>query len=370
VSNQKTKSAKFTHPLSGANLSTLVQLVRDNAPIPAACWPRLAFIFLAAAGRWPLTVLEKILTRRWLRRMPPMPAPVFIIGHWRSGTTHLGNILSKDPQFGFVTPIAAGIPWELLTIGRLFRRSLERQLPESRLIDNVPVKPDSPQEDEFGISNMLPFSFLHSYYFPTQLERNLNKGVFFDGCSWKEIERWKDAFEYYLKKVYIHQEYKRLVIRNPVYMARIRMIKEIFPEARFIHIYRNPYRIFLSMRNFYKKLLPVLSLQPYDKSTLEEVILATYERLMTAYREQSAELRPQELVEIRFEDLEAAPGEQLKRAYDQLGIDHFEEAWPYFEKYLNSITRYKKNKFQKQPEDLTYVRERWAPYFEERGYAG
>ncbi|WP_427846519.1 sulfotransferase [Aromatoleum aromaticum] len=27
--------------------------------------------------------------------------PIFVLGHWRSGTTHLHNLLSLDPQFAY-----------------------------------------------------------------------------------------------------------------------------------------------------------------------------------------------------------------------------------------------------------------------------
>jgi len=69
-----------------------------------------------------------------------VPDPVFIVGVHRSGTTHLGNLLAASGQFGYVSPIAAGLPWELLTLGTWLRPPLEKTIPEDRLIDRVRVK--------------------------------------------------------------------------------------------------------------------------------------------------------------------------------------------------------------------------------------
>ena len=68
-----------------------------------------------------------------------MPSPVFIVGYWRSGTTHLHNVLSQAPQFGYVSPLAAGLPWDVLGIVRALRPLLERVLPSDRYVDNVQV---------------------------------------------------------------------------------------------------------------------------------------------------------------------------------------------------------------------------------------
>jgi hypothetical protein len=36
--------------------------------------------------------------------------PIFIIGHWRSGTTHLHNLMSQDPALGWVSMYQAVVP--------------------------------------------------------------------------------------------------------------------------------------------------------------------------------------------------------------------------------------------------------------------
>ncbi len=329
----------------------------------------MGMALLAALGRWPFTQIEHLLYDKKLDRMPELPAPVFIIGHWRSGTTHLCNVLSKSPRFGFLSPIASGLPWEILTMGRLFRRRLEKQLPSSRLIDNVPVNPDSPQEDEFAIANMSKVSFLHALYFPSRFEEHIRRGVFLEGLTEKEVRQWRNTFLYLLKKISYEQGAdKHLLVKNPVYTARVKMIKELVPRAKFIHIYRNPHRIFPSMKNYYRKLLPAMALQSYEKVDIERVILRTYRDMMDRLEREAKQINTEDFAHVKFEDFEREPLNELERVFDQLQLADFETDRPYLQNYLDSITNYRKNTFETPKEDQTLVREFWGGYLEKLGY--
>jgi hypothetical protein len=54
-----------------------------------------------------------------------MAPPVFIIGHMRSGTIHLHNVLSRAERFTTVPPLFAGMPWEVFSLARLVRPLIE-----------------------------------------------------------------------------------------------------------------------------------------------------------------------------------------------------------------------------------------------------
>ena len=104
------------HPLVGADPKTLRWALSSHGPVAkrrrAAVWATR----FGAAYRRPFMALEKARVARRLAKAPPMPAPVFIVGHWRSGTTHLYNVLSRSAAFGWVPPFAAGLPWDFLGI--------------------------------------------------------------------------------------------------------------------------------------------------------------------------------------------------------------------------------------------------------------
>ncbi len=358
------KNTKISHPLYGSSLQHLTRLLSKNWPIEKKYLPKLISLFGSALFRYPIYALEKLLKDHHINNLTFKQPPIFIIGHWRSGTTHIGNILSQSPKLGYVSPIAAGLPWEMLTLGRLLKGNLKKSLPKDRLIDNVAVTIHSPQEDEFGLANMNPFSFLHGLYFPANFQYNFNRGTFLDDVKEKEIKVWERNFIYYLKKVYMDQNEKRLIIRNPVYTGRVELIKKLIPEAKFIFMTRHPVKIFYSMRNYFNKLLPVLSLQPYDHLNVDEIIMTTYSRLMERYLEDSKSLKHTDLVEIKYEELDKSPMENINKIYNKLSLRNFEADKPFFESYLSGIQSYNKNLYQEDQQERKLVVEEWQKYID------
>lgn len=356
----------MAHPLSGANLGTLLT-VTGRSGLPSRAGPG-AMIALAALARWPFSAAEKLILKTRLPALEDMPAPVFILGHWRSGTTHLYNIMCQSKAWGFVPPVATGLPWDLFGLARAFAPLLERALPAHRYIDNIPVRPDSPQEDEIAVANMSDVSFYHGIYFPRAFAENVRRGLFFDGCSVAEIRGWRRRFSYFLRKLYLHQGEKPLLIKNPVYTGRLAMLHEMFPGAKFVHIHRNPYDVFVSMRNFYEKLLQEFALQGYDHVDIDETILSVYDRMMRAYERDAADVPAGHLMELRYDDLDARPMETVEKVYSALGLPGFDDARGAFEAYLASVESFKKNKFDYSDEAAAKVEARLGRFIEKWGY--
>ena len=357
----------MAHPLSGANIGTLVKVAGRSGP--ATRLGEGAMIALSALGRWPFSAAEKLVMESRLPAIEAMPPPVFILGHWRSGTTHLYNIMCRSGEWGFVPPVATGLPWDLFGLAKVFNPLLERALPEHRYIDNIPVNPDSPQEDEIAIANMSEVSFYHGIYFPRAFAGNVNRGLFFDGCSTAEIRGWRRQFAYFLRKLYLHQGEKPLLIKNPVYTGRFAMLREMFPEAKFIHIHRNPYDVFVSMRNFYAKLLKQFALQGYEHVDIDETVLSVYERMMRAYEADAAGVPAEQLVELRYDDLDADPMAAVEACYAGLGLPGFDAGKARFESYIASVASFEKNRFDYSDEAAAKVEARLGHFIEKWGYA-
>jgi omega-hydroxy-beta-dihydromenaquinone-9 sulfotransferase len=359
------------HPLCGSNLSTLLRLFLTNGGIDR---PNLAPATIALAvtlARLPFSSLERILMEGFYERRTEVKAPIFIVGYWRSGTTHLHNLLSQAENFGYISPLAVGLPWDILGIVRLFQPLLELALPSDRHIDNVAVTPDSPQEDSIALASMIPFSYYHGLYFPQRFQYHFDRGVFFDGCSEQEIEQWQRWHTYLLKKVSIHQGGKQLLLKNPVYTAHIAKLRAIWPDAKFIHIYRNPYVVFPSTRHFFTRILPELALQSYENlapDVIEQAILKSYPPMLNSLLRDCADLPKDSFVEICFEDLEKEPLEQIEKIYAQLQLPDLNIALPRFEKYLSSLQGYKKNNYPFEPRAIELVESHWLPFIQRWNY--
>jgi hypothetical protein len=107
------------------------------APIPRNGLPsgsgllRLTIALASSIGRLPFTATEHAWTALVLHRAGPVRPPVFIVGHMRSGTTHLHNLLAASGQFATVPPVLAGMPWEALGLARVLRPFVEQCCPKT-----------------------------------------------------------------------------------------------------------------------------------------------------------------------------------------------------------------------------------------------
>lgn len=355
----------MAHPLCGADLDTLWRAFRQGG-LPNR-WGSAAGVWGAALARAPVSAAERLALRFRLPKSDEQAPPIFILGHWRSGTTHLYNTMSLG-EFGYVPPVAVGLPWDMFGIASAFRPLLERALPEHRWIDRIPVTPTSPQEDEVGLASMTDLSFYHGIYFPRAFDRLIDRGLFFDGCTQADVRRWEERFLYFMRKL-AYAQGKQMLIKNPVYTGRLGHLRRLFPDAKFIFLHRDPFDVFLSMRNFYGRLLEVMALQdvPSDLD-IDETILRVYHRMVTAYAHDSQGLDAPVLTEISYAELDTAPMATLEKIYAELELSGSEDARPAFETYLESVQSFQKNAFRGTADDIDKVAHRLGPWIERWGY--
>ena len=360
----------LAHPLCGADLGTLWRARRRFGWASAKRTPQLALAWAAALARFPSTAVERRVVDRRIARGHALPPAVFILGHWRSGTTHLYNVLAKAPRFAYVPPVTTGLPWDALGLGRALRPMLEAMLPEERWIDPVPVEPDSPQEDEIALANMDTLSFYHGIYFPRHLQHALDRGVFLEGVTDAELDRWRRRFTHLLHKLAMSQpQADALLIKNPVYTARAGLLQRTLPGAKFIHLHRHPHEVFRSMRNFWRRLLEALSLQGFDHVDVDELVLSTYPRLMQRLIDEAAALPPGSFIELGYEELNADPLAAIERIYAALDLPGFADDRPRFEAYLDTVKRYEKQRYAMDEATKRKIDARWGPFMERWGYA-
>jgi len=359
------------HPAALGSLSSWVRLLAGRRGIDRRYIPRVMFVCSTTMLTSPLRAWERVRYGSIVRRTSIHPSPVFIIGHWRSGTTHLHNLICQDENFGYLSTFQAMAPgFCLVGDGRIKQMLAEKTsaLYSTRLIDNIPLTLDAPQEDEFALANMTPYSFLHAFTFPRQAGYFFERYVLFDGISEAELSRWIEAYLMVLRKATLKSGGKRLVLKNCADSARIRTILDLFPDAKFIHIHRNPYRVFLSTLHLYKTVIPRSQLQEIEQEQIEAYVLRFYRQLMQRFLAERSLIPSGNLAEVRFEDLEKEPLAQLRRIYDELSIPGFAAAESRFRSYIDSIADYKKNTYEMDGSVVEKVNRHWRFAFDQWGY--
>jgi hypothetical protein len=323
--------------------------------------PRAAWCLFRSLPGSPLRYIDRISTWPRMRRTTIEQPPLFIIGHWRSGTTHLHNLLSQDPRFGLLSTYHCITPHSFLILPQRAKRWVENSLPEERPMDGVRLSAEAPQEEELAMARISHLSLNHAFTFPRRMRPIFERSVLFEGAnSTKLIEQWKARYVWLLKRLTIDQQGRPLCLKNPANTARIRQLLELFPNAKFVHIYRNPYVVFRSTVHMWNRLLGQWSLQQWDTRELDENVLYFYRRLMQRYFEDVSLIPAGHLTEVRFEDLEVRPMETVARVYRELSLDGFQTARPRIEEHLRSLGEYRKNEYALDAYEIERVRRDWS----------
>ncbi|MDX9696420.1 MAG: sulfotransferase, partial [Bacteroidales bacterium] len=233
---------KSAYLIAGTRLTRFLKLVARNG---ISIYPKylVRFLFLFQNGAWASIFhrKEKKIYGEKINNQKLSDNPVIIIGHWRTGSTFLHQLLSLDPNFVTPTVFQASIPDSFLTSRKSYEPLMSRMIKGTRPMDQVKLGLDEPLEDEYALFRLSGYSPLEQVIFP-------KKGGYFlknyPGFLPKneKLQKWKDSLIYFYKKLLIYSP-KTILIKNPFHSLRLDVLNEIFPNARYIHIIRHPYSV-------------------------------------------------------------------------------------------------------------------------------
>ena len=338
---------------------------------------RLLFLTLLACVNSFCAVLELLLHGRSIREQPLHPAPLIILGHPRSGTTHLHNLLSRDMRWAFCDTWLAGFTSACLTLKPL-RRLLAGLLDETRPMDAMALSWELPAEDEIATSQLSggvsPYLAL---VFPC-CEKTMLRGLYtFETASAEELAAWQAAFLRVCRVATLAAGPapdggpRPLLLKSPVHTARIALLRRLFPAARFVYVHRAPLEVLASALHMAQSYYPYTFLQMPSDAELTEFVLAQGELLFREYKQQKKALPPGCLCEVAFAHLDADPAAALRSVYAALQLGRFDGsgAAVAVASYVEQLTGFRKNSLGELPAELqAAARVRWAAAFRDQGY--
>lgn len=353
--------------LGGITLPGWLRVLRDNHfAVDRPYWGRAAIITLGSAPNTCIAALEHLLYDRKISQTKIDP-PLFILGIWRSGTTFLHNLLAHDNRFAYPTTYQVFFPQTFLVTEPVNAKLFNPFLPRKRPMDNVTFGFAEPQEDEFALWPLIG-GYSMRWAFPRRADF-YNRYLTLRGLSADELAQWKVALSWFVQKL-SYKYGKPLVLKSPGHTCRIKVLLDLFPEARFVHIRRNPFDVYRSTDHMLRASRPVWTLQNFNFDDLEDYIIKQYRELYDAYFEERSLIPTGRLHELHFEELEKDPVGQLRQTYETLALPDFGHFEPALCRYVESLSGYKKNDFPGLPPDLQRrITQEWGRSFDEWGYS-
>lgn len=368
------ENPKANYEIPGSQLyvsrvSTLWKLFGENEVSKSKLGLKRRIYFFSIIST-PLQWIQRLYLTFALRNVKiDEKPPIFVLGHWRSGTTHVHYILAKDKQFAFINSFQSFF-FNICMLGMGWMdRFLTYFAPSVRPQDNMEMSLYSPQEEEQVLSNIVETAGVNSFYFPKN-RSYFYKYNLFKGISEQEYAKWKKYYVYMLKAIMRMNNGKRILTKNPNNTARIPQLLELFPTAKFVHIHRNPFQVYLSTKHLHRAILRGQSMQDITEAEEDDIILENYKLLMQQYLETRKYAPPGTLVEIAYDDVgtdkELAIYENI---YKTFGLEGWDKMKGEIAAYLDSLKTYKKNRFIPIDEAMVKrIQKEWGFVFEEYGY--
>jgi len=240
-----------------------------------------------------------------------------VIGHWRSGTTYLHQLLAYDPAVATARNTLTMAPQVALLLKPWIAPVLKAWMTRTRPIDAVPWGPDDPQEDELGLARLTFDTNMAGMAFPRNYFANFRRHVLVTTRAYER--QWLQ----FCRLTWLHDGAGKThwLIKNPVHIARVSLVLQHFPRARFVLLRRTPIDSIRSLVQVQQRLGTLVGLQPVpDQGTqVEETVTAHWE-LLEAFETSRHLIPDQQLLELDYDDLIHQPLQAVERIYSRFGL--------------------------------------------------
>jgi hypothetical protein len=236
---------------------------------------------------------------------------IFVCGFWRSGTTLLHECISQDSRWRPPTT------HECMNPGQPSLRSggaLQRPM------DNIVVRAESPQEDEFALLALGAQSFYRALLCPGAwrgLAQELAAGP--SAAGWQHREK---IFREFAADLQTHDR-RPLLLKSPTHSFALAHLLQEHPTACAIAVIRDWRGVWPSALRMWSEMFKLYALSSWTQSEVAELTAHTYALYAQSTLRQASALPNKRVAAVLYEDLVAHPVATLHAAYERLDL-----AWP------------------------------------------
>lgn len=345
------------------------RLLKENRfRIHPAKYPMTVLVGGCAVASSCLSALQQVVYGKRIREVKLEHPPIFVIGHWRSGTTLMHELLALDQRHAYPSNFEAFLPSHFLVSRYALYPLVKMVMPGRRPMDNMSMSVDSPQEDDFALCALGAPTPYRRIAFPNQPSRE-HHALDLEKANSATQDSLRQVMEFFVKSLTVRFN-SRLVLKSPPHTGRIRQLLEWFPGAKFVHMSRHPYKLVPSTMRLWKLLdsLQGFQIPKYDDAQLKNYIFECKDLMYSGYFSGRDEVPAEQLIEIRFEDLIGDPLQQMKAVYEKLELGSFEQTQPAIESYFSSRKNHKTNQHSLEPALKAEIDSHWQAYMKAFDY--
>ncbi len=349
---------KSAYLVTGIRFRALMKLMIRNhySVLPPYCF---RFLFILQNSLWSSFFARRdhLIWGEYYGQYPLPDNPIIIVGHWRTGSTWLHQLMNLDPELSAPTLYQTSMPCSFITARPFYEPVMKRLIGKFRPFDQVRAGIDEPQEDEFALFRMGCVSPLEQVMFPGGKDYFLlsKESVFLpEGDAEEKLVRSMKAF--YTKVAWFNR--KRLVLKNPFHSMRISMLRQVFPNARFIHIIRDPYEVVPSTIRMWSVVGRQNSMNHRWKDPQVAEVAEFYAKMLRTINKDFCHLPAGTYTQLTYESLVADPVAALQQAYQEIGLQFSPEFVRSIQTYMEENKGFEKNRYQLSDQDNAEIANR------------
>ena len=308
----------------------------------------------------PFRILELILYERKINKIELTHAPIFILGHWRSGTSYLQNLICQDPNVTTYSIFRFLLPDIFLLSESWLKPSLNwvvKKLKFPYSFQRVPLDLNIPGEMEVALCSLASStSYTWGHIFPKSFNKTAQNRIY--NLTSNNANKWLDDYDYLIRKIALKSGNKQVVVKSPGDTARIKFLFQKYPNAKFIYINRDPIKVFFSNQYLWKAIQKENSVQVLKQYQIDKLIFQNYKSLILAYNEQKKYIPSNQLFELDYNHLNNNPKAVIQNMYQQLEIKGFPDKE--ISSFLNNQKTYNKTDYNPSAEMVSKIKANWS----------
>lgn len=183
----------------------------------------------------PVSLIENRLYSSALKQK--IDRPIFIIGHFRTGTTFLEKVIAAHPQVGFIPLISYATPLSIIFLNWLIKSGIKMGT-----IKNIPKPAPHTGGTPMGLFDPAEVESIWRYCKRNPFaKKSASESDLLDYDF--EDPAFEKIFKDTINKCLFVQKKTRFIHKNPVNGYRIGYLAKMFPNAKFIRTIRHPYLV-------------------------------------------------------------------------------------------------------------------------------
>ena len=322
-------------------------------------WPRVLIYYLKWFFFEPFRIIEKIGLNLFYKNYQIPEDLVFIIGYYRSGTTHLQEVLLADQRFKSMNFYQTYFSNAFNLTEKIFKKPfgwIMSSIGYLHPAHQIPFSFDLPGEEDVG---MVASGFRHAaswgQLFPSRFKEYFGKFVFFENVSIKEKESFEAAYLDYVRRICLANPHKRMLFKSPPHTARIELLAKLFPKAKFISIRRNPYFVFQSNIKLWKT-FRAQGLETFSDELAKENILWSMDKSFENYEKMKKVLPKNQFYEMNYEEFLESPIHHIEQIYAQLEMELNPKAYHQINNYIQIKHGLNRDHYRYTQDDIERVK--------------